>query len=159
MRFSLWKGPCMPSSLSLRGGQDGRRGNPSCLGGRVRGCLFVFWLTVDRHGLRPRDDKSEGSDDKSGMGRVLFVIARRERSERRGNPSCLEERGRGCLFGYLLTVDRHWLRPRDDNTLLCHCEEGAERETRQSIVSRRMWAELSVCLLRASGSPRASPTR
>jgi len=26
----------------------------------------------------PRDDKSEGSDDKSGMGRVLFVIARRE---------------------------------------------------------------------------------
>ena len=38
----------------------------------------ICWFTVDRHGLRPRDDKSEGSDDKSGMGRVLFVIARRE---------------------------------------------------------------------------------
>ena len=35
----------------------GRRGNPSCLGGRVRGCLFGYLLTVDRHGLRPRDDK------------------------------------------------------------------------------------------------------
>jgi hypothetical protein len=32
-------------------------------------------------------------------------------------------------------VDRHGLRPRDDNTF-CHCEEGAERGTRQSIVSR-----------------------
>ena len=33
-------------------------GNPSGLGGRVRRCLFGFWFTVDRHGLRPRDDKS-----------------------------------------------------------------------------------------------------
>jgi hypothetical protein len=22
-----------------------------------RGCLFAFWFTVDRHWLRPRDDK------------------------------------------------------------------------------------------------------
>jgi len=40
----------------------------------------------------PRDDKGDGG--------VLFVIARRERSEGRGNPSCLGGRGRGCLFGY-----------------------------------------------------------
>jgi len=28
-------------------------------GGRDRVGLFVYWFTVDRHGLRPRDDKSE----------------------------------------------------------------------------------------------------
>ena len=84
----------------------------------MRGCLFVFWLTVDRHGLsalaitRVRKDR----DDKSGMGRVLFVIARRERSERRGNPSCLGGCGRSCLFVYCGPVDRHGHRPRDDKS-------------------------------------------
>ena len=29
------------------------------LRGRGRVCLFVYWFTVDRHGLRPRDDKVE----------------------------------------------------------------------------------------------------
>ena len=43
-----------------------------------------------------------------------FVIARRERSERRGNPSCLGGDGRVSLFAYWFTVDRHGLRPRDD---------------------------------------------
>jgi hypothetical protein len=42
------------------------------------------------------------------------VIARRERSEGRGNPSCLDASVRGMRFGYRLTVDRHGLRPRDD---------------------------------------------
>jgi hypothetical protein len=69
-------------SLSLRGGSGSEgRGNPSCLGGRVWVCLFVFWFTVDRHGLRPRDDKvsyfhHEGSEV---SGAFTFVIARRER--------------------------------------------------------------------------------
>ena len=27
-----------------------------------RGCLFAYWFTVDRHGLRPRDDKVKGKD-------------------------------------------------------------------------------------------------
>ncbi|MDC1006250.1 hypothetical protein OAQ34_11570 [Opitutales bacterium] len=25
-------------------------------------CLFGYWFTVDRHRLRPRDDKVKGSD-------------------------------------------------------------------------------------------------
>jgi len=41
----------------------------------------------------------------------------------------------------------------------CHCEEGAERGTRQSIVSRGPGAELMVRLLAHSGSPRAMPSR
>ena len=44
-------------------------------------------------------------DDKGGGG-VLFVIARRERSEGRGNPSYLGTR-KTCLFAYWFTVDRH----------------------------------------------------
>jgi hypothetical protein len=44
--------------LSLRGGNaSDRRGNPSCLRESGRGWRFAYWLTVDRHGLRPRDDK------------------------------------------------------------------------------------------------------
>ena len=34
-----------------------RRGNSSCLGGDDPGSLYASWSTVDRHGLRPRDDK------------------------------------------------------------------------------------------------------
>ena len=49
--------------MSLRGGSgSGRRGNPSCLEEGDRVCLFAYWFTVDRHGLRPRDDKSGGND-------------------------------------------------------------------------------------------------
>ena len=89
---------------------------------------FVHRVPVDRHGLRPRDDKDDGflfnlqsspvhlhsskftlhssfpgsqwiatgisqcpRDDKSEREcEAMAVIARRERSERRGNPSCLE---------------------------------------------------------------------
>jgi len=42
---------------------------------------------------------------------------------------------------------------------LCLCEEGAERGTRQSIVSRGPGAELIVRLLAHSGSPRAMHSR
>ena len=41
----------------------------------------------------------------------------------------------------------------------CHCEEGEERGTRQSIVSRGPGAELMVRLLAHSGSPRAMHSR
>jgi hypothetical protein len=43
--------------------------------------------------------------------------------------------------------------------LFCRCEKGAERGTRQSIVYWWMQAELSVRLLRVSGSPRACSPR
>ena len=47
-----------PHPLSLQGGNESEgRGNPSWLEERGRVCLFAYWLTVDRHGLRPRDDK------------------------------------------------------------------------------------------------------
>ena len=42
---------------------------------------------------------------------------------------------------------------------VCHCEEGAERGTRQSIVSRRTRAGLSLRFLAHSGSPRAFSPR
>ena len=92
-------------TLSLRGESGNERSvNPSCLGEGGRVCLFVYGFTVDRHGLRPRDDNT------------LFVIARRERSERRGNPSCLDRRGR--LVSSL--TGSQWiatgLRPRDDKS-------------------------------------------
>ena len=61
----------------------------------------------------PRDDKGGGV--KARDDNALSVIARRERSEGRGNPSCLEGRLQGMRFGSWLTVDRHGLRPRDDN--------------------------------------------
>ena len=38
-----------------------------------------------------------------------FVIARKERSEGRGNPSCLGGGGRVSLLPYWFTVDRHGL--------------------------------------------------
>ena len=38
-----------------------------------------------------------------------YVIARKEQSERRGNPSCLGGCGRSCLFVYCGTADRHGL--------------------------------------------------
>ena len=41
----------------------------------------------------------------------------------------------------------------------CHCEERAERGTRQSIVSRGMRTGLSLRLLTHSGSPRAFSPR
>ena len=48
-------------------------------GGFVCSVSGSQWIAT---GLRPRDDNT------------LIVIARRERSEERGNPSCLGERGR-----------------------------------------------------------------
>ena len=64
---------------------------------------------------------------------ISFVIARRERSEGRGNPLDAMDAYRQCGSPPRLTVDRHGLRPRDDKVReelvvhsLCHCEEGAE---------------------------------
>jgi hypothetical protein len=96
-----------------------RRGNPSCPGGGERVSLFAYWFTVDRHGLSALAMTrwevmgvcGERLEDYSDV-----VIARRERSEGRGNPSYLEEGERVCLFAYWFTVDRHGLRPRDDRT-------------------------------------------
>ena len=100
---------------------------------------------MDRHGLCPRDGKTWSDLKVRIEGNTHFVIARRERSEGRGNPSCLEERGWVCLFAYWFTVDRHGLRPRDDKSegewgmiwavrlqhTVCHCEED-DSPTRQS---------------------------
>jgi hypothetical protein len=95
---------------------------------------------VDRHGLRPRDDKG-GIFTMKGMKKIevlKFVIARRERSEGRGNPSCL---GIYCLrvrFGYCGTVDRH---------------------ARKGLAMTRVILESAVRLRRVSGSPRAFSPR
>jgi hypothetical protein len=76
--------------------------------------------------------------------------------------------GRVCLFVYWFTVYRHGLTAIAMKRVVfstmkevkalefsyCHCEEGAERPTRQSIVSRGLDGN-AVRLLRASGSPRA----
>ena len=60
------------------------------------------------------------------------VIARRERSERRGNTSWLERRVRAIRFGYRGPVDRHGLRPRDDMSEFARRErsEGRGNQTR-----------------------------
>jgi hypothetical protein len=42
-------------------------------------------------------------------GAFTFVIARRERSGRRGNPSCLGRTRAGMRFAYCVTVNRHGL--------------------------------------------------
>ena len=76
---------------------------------------YIYGGPVDRHGLRPRDDKSgifhhEGSEKNE----VLILSLREGQDGRRGNPSCLEGGRTGWRFVYWLTVDRHGLRPRDD---------------------------------------------
>ena len=48
-----------------------------------RFCLFASRLTVDRHGLRPRDDKMCHG--------ALCLSLRGGQNGRRGNPSCLGE--------------------------------------------------------------------
>ena len=101
------------SVIARRERSEGR-GNPSCPEGRVRRVWFVYWFTVDRHGLRPRDDNTLFATDESAAVHHASVIARRERSEGRGNPSCPEGPVRGMRFAYRFTVDRHGLRPRDD---------------------------------------------
>ena len=79
-------------NLSLRGrnGSDGR-GNPSGLEGTRTACLFAYGCTVDRHGLRPPDDKLRQS-----AGRFNHCLSLRggNGSDGRGNPSCLAKRGR-----------------------------------------------------------------
>ena len=78
------------------------RGNPSCLGVYFLRVWYVTVLQWIATGLRPRDDKG-GVFTMRGMKKIevlKFVIARRERSEGRGNPSCLGGRGRVCLFAY-----------------------------------------------------------
>jgi len=85
--------------LSLRGGQNGRRGNPSCLGIYFLRMLFIYCGSVDRRAHKGLAmTRCEGGDDKGGVFTmkgmkkievIIFVIARRERSEGRGNPSCV----------------------------------------------------------------------
>jgi hypothetical protein len=76
---------------------------------------LVQWIAT---GLRPRDDKS-GIFTMMGMKKIevfKHVIARREWSEGRGNPSCLEIYCLKVRYVYYVTVDRHGLRPRDDKS-------------------------------------------
>ena len=54
-----------------------RRGNPSACDGRVRIVRFAYWFTVDRHGLRPRDDKMWGNGSVRFGYNTIIVIARR----------------------------------------------------------------------------------
>jgi len=59
-------------------------------------------------------------------------------------------RASGSPRAYALAMTRVvWVRS------VCHCEERAERGTRQSIVSRDILSKGAVHLLRVSGSPRA----
>ena len=51
---------------------------------------FAYWFSVDRYGLRPREEKARECPAHSP------VIARSDQRERRGNPSCLEIRVRRC---------------------------------------------------------------
>ena len=69
---------------------------------------FALCLTVDRHGLRPCDDKVCKISEWHRYN-TIFVIARKEQSEGRGNPSCLERTRTVCLFAYWFTVARHEL--------------------------------------------------
>ena len=82
--------------MSLRGGQDGRRGNPSCLGECRRRCLFDYRVTVDRQGLCPRDDKGGIFTMKGVKIKGFLILSWRggSLSDRRGNPSCLGESGK-----------------------------------------------------------------
>jgi hypothetical protein len=131
------------------------------------GFLFAYWFIVDRHGLRPRDDKVRGNECNGWFGYIaIFVIARRERSEGRGNPSCLGRRGLVCLFGFWFTVDRHGLRPRDykvrgsdvdgsvtTRSLSLRGENGVSDAAIHRV--SRGTVDLSLRLLVHSGSPRA----
>jgi hypothetical protein len=83
--------------LSLRGGQNGRRGNPSCLEGRDRVCLFASLLTVDRHRLSALAMTRCGSDGVYQSRTTNCVIARKERSEGRGNPLYAMNTFRQCV--------------------------------------------------------------
>ena len=69
---------------------------------------IAFSKPVDRHGLRPRDDKL----GKEWWGSIHTHSCHCEEgsaSDRRGNPSCLERMRTTCLFAYWFTVDRHGL--------------------------------------------------
>ena len=82
--------------------------------GRVRGCLFVCWFTVDRRGLRPRDDKVRGNAVSGSV--TTRSLSLRGKSEARDAAihRISEDASRFCLFACWFTVDRHGLRPRDD---------------------------------------------
>ena len=77
----------------------------------------IHRVSEDAGGLSLRVVRTSGSPrlKRLAMTRVVwcvvFVIARRERSEGRGNPSYLGGGRTGLRFAYWLTVDRHGLTP------------------------------------------------
>jgi hypothetical protein len=119
-----------PTAVSLRGATNGRdaaihRVSKYAYGecGSVTGSQWI--ATPFRLAMTRREDAlPHGS-----------VIARSERSEGRGNPSCLEGRVRGMRFAYWFTVDRHGLRPRDDKAgvrVRGDCREPVDRHAFQA---------------------------
>ena len=84
---------------------------------RVSGNAYDLSLRLLAHSGSPRANALAMTRLEWTGSEYNFVIARKERSERRGNPSYLEEGGRVCLFAYRSTVDRHGLRPRDDKVV------------------------------------------
>jgi hypothetical protein len=101
-----------------------------------RGWRFAYWLTVDRHGLRPRDDKG----GENGILGCEFTPGLRPRDDKGWY---FHHEGSEVIGAFTFVIARR----------------ERERTTRQSIVSWWMRAELSVRSLRVSGSPRACSPR
>ena len=118
--------------MSLRGGSGSEgRGNPTACNGHVRIIPFAHWITVDRHGLRPRDDKEwkENSSEHN--------LSLRGESGSETTRQSIECNGRRTdMYGSL--TGSQWIatgfRPRDGQGMerngsdaqLCHCEEGTQ---------------------------------
>ena len=75
------------------------------------GCLFVYWFTVDRHGLRPRDDKGELVEDTVCL--LVHSGSPRAFSPRddKGGWVCGEKRkGQSLLFTLYPSIFTHFVR-------------------------------------------------
>ena len=125
-------------TLSLRGGSGARDAAIHRVPRRADGfggsVAEVQWIATPQEA---RDEKRELRD---GAVRLLRVS---------GSPRAFSPRDEKSGIITIERVKRLRLHS------LCHCEEGAKRPTRQSIVPRRTRTELSVRLLRARGSLRA----